>query len=192
MYVPHVNEIRAWASGYLTLSQAITPAQLIAQPQRNLGLTPAATPTATASPTATPTATQTPSIVPTATPTTGSIQVFAWHDLNRNGTQQQGEPPLAGVLVEVSARAMAPMAWRLWTLESGATPIASCTTGPTGVCAFGGLLPGTYVVSLTPPAGYRFPTASDAVDVWAGQTTLVRFGAQLFQVYLPLIGRKRL
>jgi len=153
---------------------------------------PPATKTPTPTPTNTPTQTPTPTSTPTATPTgtlepqvTGCIALYAWNDLNGNGVPDPGEPPLAGVLVEIfPAEPSTGAAAHLLD-----TPIASCTTDDTGFCMCCGLPPGDYTVRVTSPDGY-VPTTSTsyAVTVVAGETSTVHFGATAqYRIFLPYL-----
>ncbi|GAB3991197.1 hypothetical protein GCM10028807_20780 [Spirosoma daeguense] len=70
-----------------------------------------------------------------------SLGDYVWVDLNRDGIQDAGEPPLAGVVVTL--------------LDGTNTPIASVTTTSTGQYSFTGLTPGVpYSLSFTAPTGY--------------------------------------
>jgi hypothetical protein len=72
-----------------------------------------------------------------------------WEDLNGNGIQDSGETGLAGATVQL--------------LDASGAPIAgkSVLTGATGAYSFTGLVPGSYAVQVTGPAGYS-ATAKDA------------------------------
>jgi len=111
--------------------------------------------------------------------------MYAWNDLNGNGVPDPGEPPLAGVLVEIfPAEPSTGAAAHLLD-----TPIASCTTDDTGFCMCCGLPPGDYTVRVTSPDGY-VPTTSTsyAVTVVAGETSTVHFGAMAqYRIFLPYL-----
>ncbi len=64
-YLPTVDRIEVTASGFESLTQAVTGADLAAQPARDFGLTPAAVPT------------DTPTIEPTLTPIPTDVRIFA-------------------------------------------------------------------------------------------------------------------
>ncbi len=68
-----------------------------------------------------------------------SLGDFVWHDKNANGIQDAGEEGIAGVTVTLHK-------------PGGATSIA--TTGTDGSYKFTGLVPGSYSVAFTKPAGY--------------------------------------
>jgi hypothetical protein len=92
---------------------------------------PAATATATQKPTATytetPTATYTTS--PTVTPELFTISFQAFHDYNGNGTMDEGEPALEGIVNKTSA--------------------GECTTGLDGTCEIVGVPAGDYKIAVT-------------------------------------------
>ncbi len=69
-----------------------------------------------------------------------SISDFVFTDTNGNGLQDAGEPGLAGVTVEL--------------LDGAGALIATMTTSAGGLYSFGLLLPGTYEVSVSLPAGF--------------------------------------
>jgi protocatechuate 3,4-dioxygenase beta subunit len=68
---------------------------------------------------------------------------FVWEDANNNGTFDPGEVPLANVPVALLANGRV---------------IATATTDARGGYFFGDLVPGTYQVRVTPPAGYASST----------------------------------
>ncbi|GAB3691860.1 hypothetical protein GCM10027592_10210 [Spirosoma flavus] len=75
---------------------------------------------------------------------------YVWVDIDRNGQQGVGEPPLAGVIV---------------TIISNGSVVATTTTDANGLYSFTGLTPGTpYSVSFTTPAGYTATLADQGGD----------------------------
>jgi hypothetical protein len=113
---------------------------------------------------------------------------FVWHDMNRNGMQDAGEPGISGATVQL--------------LDCLTTNVLRTTmTGADGRYLFSGLAPGMYKVRFTPPSGFSFTTPNangntvDAVDsdadpvtgltgcytLFAGQTNLT-VDAGVFQV----------
>jgi uncharacterized repeat protein (TIGR01451 family) len=77
----------------------------------------------------------------------GAIGDYVWNDLNHNGIQDAGEPPVGGVGVELHD-------------TSGAT-IATTSTNAAGLYLFDRLNPGNYKVCFVPgtiPSGYVFTT----------------------------------
>ncbi|MGB5050299.1 MAG: SdrD B-like domain-containing protein, partial [Caldilineaceae bacterium] len=127
--------------------------------------TPTITPTSTDTPTATPTHTDTPTITPIPTeppPPVAAVGDWVWHDLNGNGLQDNGEPGLAGVVVNLH--------------NQTGDIIATSQSDSTGFYRFDNLTPGLYSLSFTAPSGYRFcPQAvarsDDDSDVDANGTT---------------------
>ena len=76
----------------------------------------------------------------------GEIGDFVWHDLNRNGVQDPGEPGLLGVQLLLQG-----------TDVNGNAVSRSATTNASGLYLFSGVCPGTYQVSYvaaTVPAGF--------------------------------------
>lgn len=65
---------------------------------------------------------------------------FVWEDLNSNGIQEAGEPPIAGVTVE---------------LLSGGAVISTTVTDGSGLYLFEGLDVGSYRVRFVSPAGHH-------------------------------------
>lgn len=84
-------------------------------------------------PTATPTPTLTPSPTVTPMPLKANLGDFVWRDNNKNGIQDDGEPGLAGVTVE------------LYT-ESGTEPLSSVETDSVGKYSFRNIDAGNYYV----------------------------------------------
>ncbi len=81
---------------------------------------------------------------------------YVWFDTNRDGLQNDGAAGLAGATVELfTGDGVTPANDLL------GNPVPSQTTGADGLYNFGNLLPGDYVVQVTPPAGY-FPTVLQA------------------------------
>ncbi|RNC67963.1 MAG: hypothetical protein ED859_12165 [Desulfuromonadales bacterium] len=92
------------------------------------------------------------------TPCTGTIGDFVWHDQNRNGLQDMGEPGIDGVTVNLR--------------DSANTIIATTTTsvGPGGIHGyyqFTGLCAGEYKVEVITPAGFS-PTSPCSADQTIG------------------------
>ena len=143
--------------------------------------TPTPTRTETPSPTLTSTRTPTPSLTPThtatptATLTTGTIRVVAWEDINGNRVADPEEPGVAGVSIVVSRN------------PTGNPIEDNCVTRADGECEIPNLMPGTYYVFRTPPAGYQvvFPRSDSGIvlPVQAGRISTVRFG--LRSLYTP-------
>ena len=79
-----------------------------------------------------------------------SVGDYVWHDDDKDGVQDAGETPVAGVTVT------------LYTID-GATPLKTATTGTDGLYKFVDLEPGQYVVKFTTlPDGWVVTTSTDA------------------------------
>ncbi|WEK59752.1 MAG: SdrD B-like domain-containing protein [Candidatus Microbacterium colombiense] len=84
--------------------------------------------------------------VPAAPPVRVSIGDYTWWDHDRDGVQDAGEPPVAGVTVELR--------------DAGGTIVATTITDASGHYAFTDLQPDTdYTVDFGRPAGASFTTA---------------------------------
>lgn len=137
--------------------QAVIAATLTAQP------TATPTPTETATPTETPEPTDTPTpIPPTATPEVGDLSALAFHDYNGNGSQDEAEPPVAGIIAVAGD--------------------LRCATDSDGRCSLGQLPFGEYNLALEDPSGmFRYVLSSvweirsigDALDVSVSDDTEV-------------------
>ena len=99
---------------------------------------------------------------------TAALGDFVWVDSNANGIQDSGEPGLSGVTVNLLD-------------GSGNLTGKSTTTNASGYYSFTGLMPGSYGVQFTAPAGYVFTgkdqggdDAKDSdADVATGKTGIV-------------------
>ena len=93
-----------------------------------------------------------------------SIGNYVWEDTNANGIQEGGEAPIQGVAVQLTG-----------TDGTGAAVNLSTTTNAAGLYLFGNLVPGTYKLTFTQPAGYSTTFvdkgSDDAVDSDADRTT---------------------
>ncbi|GAB3694307.1 hypothetical protein GCM10027592_15090 [Spirosoma flavus] len=88
-------------------------------------------------------------VPPTSPVAIATLGDYVWLDLNGDGQQQVGEPPLAGVTV---------------TLISNGTVVATTTTNASGLYSFT-VLPGVpYSVSFTAPTGYTGTAANAGPD----------------------------
>jgi len=128
------------------------------------------TPTRTATITHTPTSSHTPTITPTPTntatptPSTGRIAGIIFADDNANEHQDEHEPGVAGVTIQL---------YRYGETQE----LARHVTGSDGLYAFAELAPGWYTLKVIEPPGYAATTALDwTVYVTAGLTTEVPFG----------------
>ncbi|MFN8243575.1 MAG: SdrD B-like domain-containing protein [Ferruginibacter sp.] len=70
-----------------------------------------------------------------------------WYDRNNNGTQDAGEPGVAGATVKLYSDANGD------NVPDGAA-IATTTTNASGIYGFANIAPGKYIVGVTIPAGY--------------------------------------
>ena len=88
------------------------------------------------------------------TPCNGSIGDFVWHDLNRNGLQDSGEPGISGVTLHL--------------YDSGHNLIQTTATDGTGKYTFAGVCDGTYEVDVdasTLPPNFTPTTSHVGTDV---------------------------
>ncbi|NOZ49144.1 MAG: hypothetical protein GXP37_03730, partial [Chloroflexi bacterium] len=135
----------------------------------NFGLVAPPTPT----PTATPTLTSTPH-------PTGSIKALVWNDLNRNLIVDDGEPPLANVIVVI-------------TDLGGQQEIARQTTASQGMALFADIpAPASYRVTEIDPWGFASSTTNQYyVSIAADSTLHIRFGdyEDITLLYTPLLLR---
>ena len=99
--------------------------------------------------------------VPTLTPPPAALGDFVWHDLNKNGIQDAGEPGIAGVTVKL--------------FDCASNQLATTTTSASGLYLFNNLTAGGYSVQFVLPSGYAFTLlnqgANDATDSDANTTT---------------------
>ncbi|MBL9143555.1 MAG: carboxypeptidase regulatory-like domain-containing protein [Verrucomicrobiaceae bacterium] len=81
-----------------------------------------------------------------------SVGDFVWLDLDRDGTQDPGEPGIAGVTVTL--------------LDSAGSPVGTTVTDATGHYLFGSLQPGTYSIEfpLNTQPGYVLATPDQGGD----------------------------
>lgn len=104
-------------------------------------------------------------------PVTAALGDFVWSDLNANGLQDNGEPGVAGVTVNL--------------LDGLGGFIATTKTNGSGIYGFTDLNPGDYIVEFKLPANSMFTTANvganDAIDSDAntatGRTAIVTLAA---------------
>ncbi|MGE5430073.1 MAG: SdrD B-like domain-containing protein [Syntrophomonadaceae bacterium] len=84
-------------------------------------------------------------------PAPASIGDFVWNDTNHNGIQDQGEPGISGVTVE------------LYRCTDNSF-VATTTTDANGAYHFTGLTPGGYYVKFILPSGYTFSPMNAGAD----------------------------
>ncbi len=87
----------------------------------------------------------------------GSIAGHKWEDPDRNGVHESGEPPVAGVTIDLTGK----------TNVGGETVNMETTTGTDGSYSFTGLKAGKYTVSEVVPVNMEAVTP-DSVDVTLG------------------------
>ena len=79
-----------------------------------------------------------------------SIGDYVWNDTDKDGVQDEGEKPVAGVKVEL--------------INKSGTVIATTTTDANGWYSFGDLWAGTYRVHVIAPSGSGFTTSGGGSD----------------------------
>ncbi len=126
-----------------------------------------------------PPVTFTPSPTPTATPTpqvlAGSITGTVFNDLNRNGSWDNGEPPLAGAVINLRT--------------PQGTLVRTQTTGSSGVYTLNNVPVGTYLLQEIPPSGYG-GGVQIGVQIAAGATFTQNFpNYRQTSVFMPQINR---
>ena len=87
-----------------------------------------------------------------------SVGSLVWDDLDGDGTQDAGEPGIPGATVRLLDADGNPV------LDIDGNAVAPVTTGADGAYSFINLLPGDYMVEVTPPAGYRATTTPADAD----------------------------
>jgi hypothetical protein len=112
-------------------------------------------------------------IPPTPTPTTGSVSGVVYEDANRNHRYDEGEPLLAGALLE---------------LQQNGVTLAQQTTGVDGAYHFTQLASGSYLLIESPPSGYgpARPTGNVIFTIANGDDKTFNFGHDP-RIYLPVI-----
>ena len=117
--------------------------------------TPSPTTTASVTPTLTPSPTTTATATATLMPGKASIGDYVWNDLNQNGIQEDGEPGLANVRMQLYAR----------NASGGLTPLGDTFTDGNGLYRFFNLTPGEqYRVRVYRPDGYLFTVPDTGSD----------------------------
>lgn len=92
-------------------------------------------------------------------PPSAEIGDYVWNDINQNGIQDSGEPPVGGTVVELYGCGPDQIA--------GTTDdvyITSTLTGSDGFYVFSGLAAGDYCVKFIPPLGYDFTVQDQGID----------------------------
>ncbi len=81
-----------------------------------------------------------------------SIGSIVWRDTDGDGLQDDGEPPIPGAVVELLNPDGAP------ATDADGNPVAPITTSGDGLYNFDNLLPGDYIIQVTPPDDTYRPT----------------------------------
>ena len=108
---------------------------------------------------------------PTARQNLASVGNYVWEDLNHNGVQENGEPGLAGVVVQ------------LYT--SAGAPAGNTVTDGSGSYSFDPVAPGNYFVKFLAPSGYYYTLPGQGSDETkdsdadgSGRTTVFTLGTR--------------
>ncbi len=124
-------------------------------------------------PTATPTFTPSPTPTATATPNTGTVTGTVYHDANRNGTRDAGEPGLGNAQVQ---------------LLQGSTVLREQATDGDGRFTISNVAAGSYMLRAMRDGHVATTQNPRPVTVAGGQSVIADFGlAPSTDVYLPLI-----
>lgn len=94
----------------------------------------------------------------------GEIAACKFNDLNANGVQDDGEPPMAGITFTLEG-----------TNVKGEAVSLSDVSGADGCVTFADLLPGNYVLCEIMPAGNWMPTTEPCLDVILSQGDILTF-----------------
>lgn len=79
-----------------------------------------------------------------------SIGDFVWHDVNKNGIQDSGEPGISGITVKL--------------FDCSNSLKSTTTTGPDGKYQFDDVMPGNYYVQFFAPTGYLLTLKNQGTD----------------------------
>ena len=112
-----------------------------------------------------------PTIDAGVVPPTVAVGNYTWIDSDRDGLQDAAEPVLPGVYVELLDENGDPVT------DASGNPVNGVYTDANGFYLFDNLLPGTYTMRFTPPAGYRFTSTDEGSndgldsDAWSDGLT---------------------
>ncbi len=79
-----------------------------------------------------------------------SVGDFVWHDLNKNGIQDSGEPGISGITVKL--------------FDCSNNLMSTTTTNSSGKYKFEDVMPGNYYVQFFAPTGYLFTLKNQGSD----------------------------
>lgn len=83
-----------------------------------------------------------------------SVGDFVWFDLDNDGTQERGEPPLGGVVLSITTADSGPVT------DVFGNEVTSTITDADGRYSFDDLPVGQYTVTVVPPAGFEATRAN--------------------------------
>ena len=145
--------------------------------------TPSATPTETEDLSPTPTLTATPTATVTPTPTAAGAEVrgIVFEDSNRNALWDQGERPVAGIVVKLEPETLGPLATQLGAYKRA-------ITDSQGRYVISGIEPDRYQLSVVYPAGY-WPSGLYPRSLYArpGDIFVVDLGFWYNLTHLPMV-----
>lgn len=117
----------------------------------------------------------------TSPPGTSTVEGVIYDDQNRNGTQDPGEPGIAGLVVNLAPRVGVP--------EAG-TDNWQTTTNGVGLYQFQGIPSGDYLIRISDPA-LVWPTVQFVVTIGSTPTVVVPpVGLPWWQAFLPMLLRQ--
>jgi hypothetical protein len=117
---------------------------------------------------------------PTAAPGWGIVCVLLYNDLNGDSMRQETEPSIPGGEVSVSNRSGTVSLTGETPSGGNDTTIVNPTPQERGYTCFDQLLQGEYLISAAAPKGYNRTTIlNTSMNLEAGQTTYIAFGAQV-------------
>ena len=117
---------------------------------------------------------------PTAAPGWGILCVLLYNDLNGDSMRQETEPSIPGGEISVSNRSGSVSLTGETPSGGNDTTIIDPTPQERGYTCFDQLLQGEYLISTAAPKGYNRTTVlNTSMNLEAGQTTYIAFGAQV-------------
>ena len=117
---------------------------------------------------------------PTAAPGWGILCVLLYNDLNGDSMRQETEPSIPGGEISVSNRSGTVSLTGETPSGGNDTTIINPTPQEIGYTCFDQLLQGEYLISAAAPKGYNRTTVlNTSINLEAGQTTYIAFGAQV-------------